>query len=101
VIGYAARECFTPADLTAYVRARAMVKMMPEGHTCHEVAAAVGSVLGLSPVKGTYGGFDHSWLVLPSGHVLDVYAPGRLPPVQLVHVGAYALPESGLYVPDT
>ena len=29
---------------------------------------------------------EHSWIVLPSRHVLDAYAVGRHPPVQLVAV---------------
>jgi hypothetical protein len=61
---------------------------------CHELSRAVGLHLlaqGFSPhvVDSSLGGIDHSWIVL-SGEsnqvILDVYAPGRLPQVQLLHV---------------
>lgn len=54
---------------------------------CHELARAVHRCLGglRTAVADGYLGFvEHSWLELPGRLVLDVYAPGRLPQVQLV-----------------
>ncbi len=54
---------------------------------CHEVARAVGHLLGLEVQDGKYGIVEHSWLWLtPEPHtaILDVYCVGRLPQVQIV-----------------
>lgn len=77
---------------------------------CHELAVAVrqlileeidGLIVGL--YTGTYGAVEHSWLgVAPTGTwprdqaILDVYAVGRLPQVQLVD-GSAMMPEAKLY----
>ena len=57
---------------------------------CHELTRAVVKALGLSPgvvVDGKYGPVEHSWIWLPHSTpaILDVYCPGRIPQVQLVH----------------
>ncbi len=93
---YSEREVFGVSDLVYYRKARRAVQRMPsyDEHglelRCHEVARAVARVLELPGefVRDGYYelGCQHSWIVLPSGHVLDVYAVGRLPPVQLVAV---------------
>ena len=71
---------------------------------CHELARAVGKMLGLEVVDGKYGAVDHSWLVTRRGAeevqtmtVLDVYAVGRLPQVQLLSIETL-LPH-GMYRP--
>ena len=55
---------------------------------CHEIARAVGGLLGLPVVDGvcltSLGVMEHSWLRLPGYTILDVYTPDRIPMVQLV-----------------
>lgn len=97
--GYAATEIFTEQDLTLHMAASKLVSLMPEdGRSCHKVAALIADALDLPLVRGGYGIIEHSWLVLPSGTLLDVYAPGRYPPVQLVDARTVTLPESKSYV---
>jgi hypothetical protein len=89
-------------------RAEALVASLPDEATpgevrCHELARAVGRVLGLPVQDGRYGMVEHSWLWTeePRGrqpNVIDVYAVGRLPMVQLVDMGHF-LPENRSYVP--
>jgi hypothetical protein len=88
---YSEREVFDERDLSAFEHARQIVEVLPdydqEGEQlrCHEVAALVGKILELPVRHGKYElGSEHSWLELPSRHILDVYAVGRIPPVQLV-----------------
>jgi hypothetical protein len=76
---------------------------------CHELVAAIAPVLvdevpdlRLMLFTGMYGPVEHSWLKVSSEnypfdwHVLDVYACGRLPQVQLID-GTGLLPESKIY----
>lgn len=61
---------------------------------CHELARAVHRVIGRAPlfvVDGKCGPIEHSWLCFSDGVILDPYAPGRMPAVQLIDsiVGAY------------
>jgi hypothetical protein len=72
----------------------------PRPLRCHELACAVAHRLGdeysgvahngsFVLVDGKYGPVDHSWIewkTAPSGYrrILDVYAVGRLPMVQLI-----------------
>ena len=80
--GYAASVI--PVEIQALrERAAKLVGWLPEGMRCHEVARAVGEVLGLPVVDGRYGCVNHSWLVV-DGYILDVYCVGRLPLVQVV-----------------
>jgi hypothetical protein len=64
----------------------------PEGIRCHELARAVQRELYgrfiIQAVDGKYANVDHSWcyLSIASGYVLDVYAVGRLPQVQLIQM---------------
>jgi hypothetical protein len=53
---------------------------------CHELAGAVQRALDedLIVVDGKCGPVEHSWLVCADGVILDPYAPGRLPAVQVV-----------------
>lgn len=47
--------------------------------SCHILARAVGRVFGLKCVDGFFHPtFQHSWLVTPSGNVIDVYPVGIL-----------------------
>ena len=98
MIGYAATQHFTKEDVLAARLAHKLVEKMPEdGRSCHDVAAAVGKAIGIEPTRGWYGDVEHSWIVLESGHILDVYAPGRFPMVQLVHARGTTLPEASSY----
>jgi len=90
---YSETDVFTAEDLRAWRLATAIVARFPDNDVhgnalrCHEVATAVGRLLKLSVEHGMYEvAAQHSWLRLPSGHILDAYAMGRLPPVILVAV---------------
>lgn len=90
---YSEREVFSPDELRLFERATALVRAMPHldplGREvrCHEVARVVASHLKLPHYDGLYElGAQHSWCETPGGHVLDVYAVGRIPPVQLIAV---------------
>jgi hypothetical protein len=100
--GYSEKEIFTRAELDVLARASHLVaKIDVEDFEttirCHELARAVGRLLGLRHEDGVYsanasdGGVDHSWLLVPNSwggcSILDVYAVGRLPQVQLVYCG--------------
>jgi hypothetical protein len=103
MIGHARRHVFTETQLYLLAQATRMVQAMPdevngEEVRCHEVARAVGHVLGLDVVDGKYGAVDHSWCVHspPTRDVLDPYTIGRVPQVQLV-CGSALLPEFASY----
>jgi hypothetical protein len=98
--GYSATEVFSVWHQELRRKAEAGVEALPEidGLRCHEVARAIGKwlplltgkSLDLAVVDGRYGAVEHSWLqlspTLPTRRcpILDVYAVGRLPIVQLV-----------------
>lgn len=65
-----------------------------EGLRCHEVARAVGHLLGLPVVDGKFGIVEHSWLLIPTepAFLLDPYAVARWPQVQLVQTRLLLLP---------
>lgn len=86
--------------LHALALAERVVEVLPEDSRlrCHEVARIVREVVGFGAVEdGTYGQgphalpVEHSWVVLRrlgrNRHILDPYAVGQLPPVQVVEVG--------------
>jgi len=87
---------FTKEAADLFERASELVTLMPDPAAdeapwrCHEVARAVGRVLGLNVVDGHCGAVEHSWLMIPGGAshglaaILDVYAPGVLPQVVLL-----------------
>ena len=100
VIGYAAAEIFSAEEVRACELARTLVERLPDRPDlrCHEVARIVRALLGWGQVEdGRYhpGGdglpIEHSWIELHKTwrhhHVLDVYAVGRVPMVQLVDCG--------------
>jgi hypothetical protein len=107
--GHAFLELFDSYALQQFNRATELIRQLPErvpllygaAHSvnpgmgkplplrCHEVSRAVGEVLGLQVQDGWHGRCDHSWLWMPNSKdhrdaILDVYAVGRLPMVQLV-----------------
>jgi hypothetical protein len=78
-----------------FEKAKRIVEAIPDGQVwrCHEVARVVHGVLAddrVEVVDGKYGPVEHSWLVIsgnegrPQPIVLDTYAVGQLPQVQLV-----------------
>ncbi len=90
---YTEREVFTADELRLFERTTALVSALPhlDPHgreiRCHELARVVASHLKLPHYDGLYDlGAQHSWCETPGGHILDVYAVGRIPPVQLVAV---------------
>lgn len=104
MMGYSALHTFTDDEQRFLKRALRIVESFPEKHDhatmgrgawvrCHEAARAVGQLLNLGVQDGYYGVVDHSWCRIErpgttayrvSYTVLDVYAVGQLPIVQLV-----------------
>lgn len=94
--GYAREEVFTKEHIFAWIAAMACVKKVPERSPrirCHELTRAVHKCLMKLQSKadswlvcdGHYGAVEHSWLYDSwRAVVLDVYAVGRLPMVQLI-----------------
>jgi hypothetical protein len=88
---------FSPISLERYKRAQKIVDAIPDGIEelegfkirCHELARVVSVCLEVPFVDGKYGAVEHSWLewVDRTKHrtILDVYAVGVEPMVQLVH----------------
>lgn len=102
MIGYSERNVFGryPGLLDVFEQAKGIVDMLPDQVEeddqelrCHEVARVVHELLdrsrvGFGLVDGHYGNVDHTYLTTSLNGVvcvLDVYAVGRLPMVQLVH----------------
>jgi hypothetical protein len=93
-------------------------QVLPRGQPpllrCHELACAVAHRVGddfrdathngsFVVVDGKYGPVGHSWIewtTHPSGYrrILDVYAIGRLPMVQLIDAGGLLKAQGNLYV---
>jgi hypothetical protein len=101
---YSQAEVFTRREINLLTIAQGLVERLPshdqtgEWVRCHEVARVVATLLELQVevVDGFYGMADHSWLwtteLVPferPPNILDVYCPGRLPQVQLVHSSNY------------
>lgn len=93
MITYAERVCFHPSHLKLRSRVQTLVERVSDAWgnelRCHELARAVHRVIGDSTivvVDGHCGIVEHSWLRLGDGVIIDPYAPGRLPAVQ---VGGY------------
>lgn len=112
--GYAELEVFSPQELEARDFAelfvsRAPAKLRGEWVRCHELVRAVGELLELPAERvadGYCGLTEHSWLWMgkrerykPPPNILDVYAVGRLPQVQLVYPRAPFDYRLGLIVP--
>lgn len=100
MIGISSIEVFNKHEIALLKAASDMVRAVPEKKVlrvhrlfdrvrCHELALAVGKLLGLQVVDGhvidQFGIMEHSWLLTAKGNILDVYTPSRMPMVQLVH----------------
>jgi len=119
---YVQREIFRPQDVRLFKRAESAVAgvgaQWGNELRCHELTRAVHRFLddtGLEVVDGRLGPVEHSWLEYmvpiddtargsyPSYQhfrrvILDVYAPGRIPQVQMIHRSP-AVVSVGAYVP--
>jgi len=110
--GYSETSVFSAQDLRLLQRTEEIVARFPESGPegplrCHEVARAVGRILGLEVQDGQYGFADHSWLwtspmstariIGRTGfpNILDPYCVGSLPVVRLVHCSSPGLPHVG------
>lgn len=97
---YAESEVFKAEEVRLWRQAVRFVEALPdEKFRCHELARAIGRLLNLEVQDGRYGFVEHTWLWttpfeekcrLPN--VLDVYIPGALPQVQLIHTDRSFLP---------
>lgn len=109
---HAERERFTREAMAVWADAVDVVRRVDPKRgdevRCHELARAVWHTLHklnkhkfeveratLEVVDGQLGSIQHSWLVytqptnlkgLSKGVIIDVYAPGRLPQVQLIDI---------------
>lgn len=97
---------FSDQVLERYERAREFVSLVPDDLgliRCHELTRAVARYLGatVEVQDGHFGAVTHSWLWAdrsgPMPPILDVYFPGVVPQVVLVHHGSAALPFRGCY----
>ncbi len=116
--GFAEREIFTSREIRFLRQATLLVDKAPYETAgalvrCHELARAVGQVLGLPVCDGRFGFVEHSWLWIPhEGEsfdgfnpgekwqlpaILDVYVPGALPQVQLIDAQSGGLPARYVY----
>jgi len=93
VITYAERACFREPHLRLLAHVEAYVARVPAAWgnelRCHELARAVNLLVyarehKLDVVDGKCGPIEHSWLRFSDGVILDPYAPGRMPAVQIV-----------------
>ena len=106
---YSEKTIFTRREIRLWTRATKLVTNLVEPRNrqdlrCHEVARAVGDVLGLTHIDGKFGFTEHTWLSTvqtstDKPNILDVYAVGMLPMVLLVdaHHGTLEMPK--LYKP--
>jgi len=107
---YSEYEIFHSKELEHLKKAQELIQLIPDEFMasdwklrCHEVVRAVGVQLGLQVVDGLYGCVDHSWLLTgfrgPRSNILDVYAVGRLPQVQLIDMWYVGPRHDSLYKP--
>ena len=97
---------FAKEVLRLFREAAEIVELIPSAQDqllrCHEVARVVAAMLNKPNIKvvdGRYGIVDHSWLMLGDEYLLDVYAVGRLPMVQIRDVRTPTLPRPVEYFP--
>lgn len=103
-----AETVVAPWEVDLLHRAEAIVRDLPDEEVpgtvrCHELARAVGRILGLPVQDGRFGLSEHSWLWTeePRGfqpNLIDVYSVGSLPMVRIVDMKHF-LPHNRDYVP--
>lgn len=99
--GYSEKEIFSLREQCLARLATEIVSCLPDDAElrCHELARAIGHVLGLQFQDGFYGFVDHTWLwtdkfkktrfwKLDAPRILDVYSVGSLPQVRLLDVSS-------------
>jgi hypothetical protein len=108
MFSYSELEIFGRSELGLLKDAIFIVAKLPDipGLRCHELARVVGNILNLEIQDGYFGMAEHSWLwTSPMKHsyekrrypnILDVYAVGSLPQVQLIDMGHW-LPHTSSY----
>ena len=91
MITYAERACFRELHLSLLYRVEVHVARVSKAWgnelRCHELARAVKIVVDkntLYVLDGKCGPIEHSWLSFGDGVILDPYAPGRMPAVQMI-----------------
>ena len=91
MITYAERMCFDDHHLRALSAVTALVSRVSSSWgnelRCHELARAIRICApehALAVVDGKCGPIEHSWLCFSDGVILDPYAPGRMPAVQIL-----------------
>ena len=92
MITCAERACFREPHLRFLARVEAHVARVSKAWgnelRCHELARAVKIVVdherALYVLDGKCGPIEHSWLSFSDGVILDPYAPGRMPAVQMI-----------------
>jgi len=104
-------DYFSERALRLLGHARFAVSMLnsPKLLRCHELARVIGLFFELDVVDGRYGYVEHSWCTFVDDqanrdqskrYILDPYAVGRLPQVQLIVTDMHAMiPTKKLYVP--
>lgn len=113
--GYSATDVFNVTEKQMLSYARELMERVEDDPDlrCHEVARAVGRVIGLPFQDGAYGFVEHTWLWtkppealengLPHGwmmpNILDVYCVASLPLVRLVHMKSSGTGHVQLYRP--
>lgn len=96
MIGYTQQQVLSARAIGIFVRTTQAVAGLAEHHKlrCHELARAVCIWLFQQSehgvvVDGHFGIAEHSWLYLPEHKaILDPYAVGRLPMVQIISADA-------------
>ena len=93
--GYSATQVFTPDEQKLLMKINNNLALLDnkewEGVRCHEIAHAVGRHFKLLVGDGHYGAVDHSWCITSELNILDCYAIGSLPQVQLRRVSTPGL----------
>lgn len=102
MISYSQREVFTERHLQLFDATKDIVSSLfdDNGMRCHEVARIIGELFNLPVTDGYYCAVHHSWIMLDRQTILDPYAVGRLPMVQLVHSNVAVSAQAKCYVPD-
>jgi len=99
MISFSAKHEFSPQEQLLLEQLSVLVARIPEEIAspirCHELVRAVGNLYQMQVVDGHYNRTEHSWLYTRNkprtakNYILDVYAVGRLPMVQLMDAYYY------------
>jgi hypothetical protein len=110
MIGYSISQIFTLTELELSRDVTSAVIGLPEDEhlRCHELARSIAIHFADHPLKpyvvdGKFGLVDHSWIQFGAGpkergHILDVYAVGASPMVQLIDAWSLGLRSARQFV---